>query len=42
MKKTARIPSPLAQKAQKWGPLLLSFLIPFLCFVGAMIAQGCV
>jgi len=42
MKKSTKIPSPLVRKAQKWGPLLLSFLIPFLCFVGAMIAQGCV
>lgn len=42
MKKSAKIPSPLVQKTRKWGPLLLSFLIPFLCFVGAMIVQGCV
>ena len=42
MKKSTKIPSPLVCKARKWGPLLLSFLIPFLCFVGAMIVQGCV
>ena len=42
MKRSTKTPSPLVRKAQKWGPLLLAFLIPFLCFVGAMIAEGCV
>ena len=42
MKKSKKIPSPLVNKAHKWGPLLLSFLIPFLCFVAAMVVQGCV
>ena len=42
MKKSTQIPSPLVRKARKWGPLLLSFFIPFLCFVAAMIAQGCI
>ena len=42
MKKSTKSPSPLVRKARKWGPLLLSFFIPFLCFVGAMILQGCV
>ena len=42
MKKSTKNPSPLARKARKWGPLLLSFLIPFLCFVASMILQGCV
>ena len=40
MKKSTKNPSPLARKARKWGPLLLSFLIPFLCFVASMILQG--
>ncbi len=42
MKKSSKTPSPLVRKAQKWGPLLLSFFIPFLCFVASMILQGCV
>ena len=42
MKKSKKIPSPLVHRAKKWGPLLLSFLIPFLCFVAAMVVQGCV
>ena len=42
MKKSNKIPSPLVEKVHQWGPLVLSFLLPFLCFVGAMIVQGCV
>ena len=42
MKKSTKSPSPLVHKTRQWGPLLLSFFIPFLCFVAAMIIQGCV
>lgn len=42
MKKSNKIPSPLVQKTRQWGPLLLSFFLPFLCFAAAMIVQGCV
>ena len=42
MKKSKNTPSPLVRKAQQWGPLLLSFLIPFLCFAGAILVQRCV
>ena len=42
MKKCNKIPSPLVEKTRQWGPLVLSFLLPFLCFAAAMIVQGCV
>ena len=42
MKKSKTTPSPLVRKAKQWGPLLLSFLIPFLCFAGAILFQNCV
>ena len=42
MKKSNKTPSPLICKTKKWGPLLLAFLIPFLCFAAAMAIQGCV